>query len=433
MSSGRRLFFVLTAVAVTAACSGPASKPGSDAGRAQATQRGSARGEALKGTQRRDKPQEARDFYVKKRAPVGTNTIPVERYQAAREEMGRMPLYSTRTGALAPRRAGGVGAAANVALGTWNPLGPGNIGGRTRAIAINPSNPNIMYAGGVAGGVWKTTNGGASWSAVGDDMANLAVSTIALRPGTPGTILAGTGEGYFNGDSVRGAGIFRSTDSGATWTQISEPIGGNSSDFHYINKIVFYDSDTVFAATGSGVYRSSNGGQTWSDILIPSTGGGDILVGGCLDIAVRTDQPTVFASCGTFGLDTSNREAAARVYRTLNATAPLSQVNWTSYNPSLDGADLGSATYLTEPEMGRTSLAIAPSNQDVIYAVAAHNQFDHLLAVYYSGDGGNCAARSSPATTTRSSATAVPVAPTPTEIQSFARSSSVNTALRPSS
>ncbi len=393
MTSGRRPVFVLTAVAVAAACSGPGSKPGRDARLAQATQRGPARGEALKGLQRRDKPQEARDFYVKKRAPVGTNTIPVERYRTASEEMGRMPLYSTRTGALAPRRAGGVGAAANIAVGTWNPLGPGNIGGRTRAIAINPSNPDIMYAGGVAGGVWKTANGGAAWLPVGDAMANLAVTTIALRPGTPSTILAGTGEGYFNGDSVRGAGIFRSTDSGVTWTQISEPNGGNTSDFYYINKIVFYDSNTAFAATGTGVYRSLDGGQTWSEnqkILTPSTGGNDILFGGCLDLAVRTDQPTVFASCGTFGFDTGFDEVASRVYRTTNATAPaVSSIDWTSYNPSLEGFDLGSGAFLSEPDMGRTSLAIARSNQDVIYAVAAHNRFDSLWQIYYSNDGGD--------------------------------------------
>ena len=307
--ASRRLRVVL-AVAMAVACSSP--------GRGPANARRVGPGDPKAARERYDEPRKARDFFALKRAPVGRTTVPVERYRMAREQMTRMPLYSTRASAFAPRRMGSLGAAAGPVLGTWNPLGPGNVGGRTRALVINPDTPNTMYAGGVAGGVWKTTNGGTSWSAEGDDLANLAVTTLALRPGTPNTILAGTGEGFFNIDAVRGAGIFRSTDGGANWTQIEQPADGAKSDFHYVNKVVFYDANTAFAATGTGVYRSTNGGVSWTKVLTPTAGGvsGSVLAGGCLDLAVRTDQPTVFASCGNLGLP-----VPGRVYRSTNATA----------------------------------------------------------------------------------------------------------------
>ncbi len=383
MARGRRFFFVLS-VAVAVACSSPGGGP--NPSRRAAPLRG---GDPKAPRERYDEPLKARDFFALKRAPVGRTTVPVERYRLAREQMIRMALYSTRDGAFAPRRSGSLGAAAGTVLGTWNPLGPGNVGGRTRALVIDPGSPNTMYAGGVAGGVWKTINGGTTWTAEGDDLANMAVTTLALRPGTSATILAGTGEGFFNGDAVRGAGIFRSTDSGATWTQIEQPGDGTKSDFHYVNKIVFADASTAFAATGSGVYRSTNGGVSWNKVLNPAVGGltGAVLAGGCLDLAVRTDQATLFASCGTFGVSSTGGPAASRVYRTTNATTG-GTLNWTSYDPFLDGQNLGTATYLTEPRMGRTSLAIAPNDQDVIYAVAADNQNDALWSVYYSPDGG---------------------------------------------
>ena len=219
-----------------------------------------------------------------------------------------------------------------------------------------------MYAGGVAGGVWKTTNSGASWTAIADLLPNLAVNSLAMDPSNTYVIYAGTGEGYFNEDSVRGAGIFKSTDAGASWTYLTST---NTSDFYYVNDIVVSPNNNqrVFAGTGTGVWRSTNGGTTWTRVLNPG------VTGGCLDLAIRTDQPTdyVLASCGTFDL--------AAVYRNTNA----------------GGAGVWTQV-LAELGMGRTSLAIAPSNQAVVYAMAASIEggpFDQgLYAVFRSTDGG---------------------------------------------
>src|ERR1051325_2305409 len=107
------------------------------------------------------------------------------------------------------------------ALGTWQSLGPGNVGGRTRALLIDPVNPDVMYAAGVGGGIWKTTNAGAAWLPLNDFLATIAVTCTPCDPSNSATIYAGTGEGCFNADGVRGAGIFKTPHAGAPWTRLA--------------------------------------------------------------------------------------------------------------------------------------------------------------------------------------------------------------------
>jgi hypothetical protein len=99
----------------------------------------------------------------------------------------------------------------------WTPIGPGNIGGRVRSILIHPTDTNKMWAGSVAGGIWKTTDGGLNWSPVNDFMGNLSISTLVMDPSNSNVLFAATGEGFYNGDAVNGAGIFKSVDGGVTW------------------------------------------------------------------------------------------------------------------------------------------------------------------------------------------------------------------------
>jgi hypothetical protein len=147
-----------------------------------------------------DSPAEAREYYRLKRAPRGKGPIPVDRYLKAIDHVKRMPAYSTRLN----RFLTGLDGSNGLVLGEWTHLGPGNVGGRTRALVVNSSNPNVMYAGGVSGGVWKTTNAGASWIAIADLLPNIAVNSLAIDPSDTDVIYAGTGEGYFNEDAVRG-------------------------------------------------------------------------------------------------------------------------------------------------------------------------------------------------------------------------------------
>ncbi|HVR98310.1 MAG TPA: hypothetical protein VMW27_16975 [Thermoanaerobaculia bacterium] len=293
-----------------------------------------------------DEPDKAQELYRLKRVPAGEDAVPVERYFAALEQMRTMRQYSTRNGAFVPSRAeldkSGLSYAAEAEkLGTWNALGPGNVGGRTRTLVFHPRNANILYAGGVAGGVWKSTDGGLSWRALDDLMANLAINSLALDPSNPEVLYAGTGEGFFSGDAVRGAGIFKSTDGGEHWQRLAAT---DNPDFYYVNDIVIspHSGSRLYAATFTGVWRSLDAGQSW-DLVVDTDS-----FTGCLDLAIRTDQPGdfVLASCGNFDQGT--------VYRKTRAETDGS---W--------------SVVLSDPGMGRTTLAFAPSNQSIVYALAA--------------------------------------------------------------
>ncbi|HXU47333.1 MAG TPA: hypothetical protein VN783_17540 [Thermoanaerobaculia bacterium] len=291
-----------------------------------------------------DEPLEAARFALRKRLPAGETALSPERYFAALEHMRAMPQHSIAAKTFLPSRAAlaaaGASKEARIDLGTWTPLGPGNIGGRTRSLLIDPRRPQTFYAAGVAGGVWKSVNAGANWAPVGDLLPNLAVTSLVFDPTDSRTLYAGTGEGFFNFDAVRGAGILKSTDAGATWTRLAAT---NNPNFHFVNDLIVSSRarNRLYAATRTGVWRSTNGGASWTRILDPHVGDG------CLDLAIRTDKASdvVFASCGNF--------ASGTVRRNLKAESTSA---WTAV--------------LHEAGMGRTALAIAPSHQDTIYALA---------------------------------------------------------------
>jgi PKD repeat protein len=155
---------------------------------------------------------------------------------------------------------------AGILNSNWTWLGPGNIGGRVRAILPHPTATNTLWCGGVDGGVWKTTNGAVSWFPLNDFMANLAVACLTMDPTNANVIYAGTGEGTYNIDAVRGAGIFKSIDGGTNWIQLSSTA---NSSFQYVSRLSIdpNNSQIILAATRSGVWRSTNGGTNWTQRL----------------------------------------------------------------------------------------------------------------------------------------------------------------------
>lgn len=145
----------------------------------------------------------------------------------------------------------------------WVERGPSNIGGRTRSLVIDPANANVMFAGAVGGGIWRTSNGGTSWTPIDDRLGNLAVCSLALVPGTPNVLYAGTGEGFYNGDAILGAGIWKSVDGGTTFQRLAA-----TASWGYVNRIAVSPTNpnVVLAATRSpgGIHRSTDGGLTWT-------------------------------------------------------------------------------------------------------------------------------------------------------------------------
>ncbi|MFO0930837.1 MAG: sialidase family protein [Gemmataceae bacterium] len=321
-----------------------------------------------------DQPEGALAHFLKRRQPVTTREqgrgLDYSLYESAMAHSRLMPVVSSAR----PPRTGDPNAPDATTAVPWTPIGPGNIGGRTLSWVFDPGNPATMYTGTAGGGIWKTTNSGSTWTPIGDLLANLAIASLAIAPGGT-TLYAGTGEGAFNVDGIRGAGIFKSTDSGATWTQLANTANSN---FYYVNDLVISpnSASTLYAATRTGVWRSLDAGVTWTQFA-ETTGH----VGGCFDLVVKpaTSPDTVFAACGSFYSGSFSKPTAA-VYRNTNAN--------------------GAGTFtsvLSNTGMARTSLAIAPSATNTIYAVAACstpasgftcNFEDGLRAVYRSTDGG---------------------------------------------
>ncbi|MGH7452635.1 MAG: WD40/YVTN/BNR-like repeat-containing protein, partial [bacterium] len=166
----------------------------------------------------------------------------------------------------------------------WESLGPGNIGGRLRGLVTHPNNPNIVYVGSVAGGVWKSTNGGATWAPTMNDLITLNISALTMKPSDPNTLYAGTGEAYFTGDCLPGRGILKTTDGGQNWKRLHVAQGLNSP---FITEIAVSPADpNVVYASGrkavpnnisipaetvpdpgvSAIFKSTDSGETWQDV-----------------------------------------------------------------------------------------------------------------------------------------------------------------------
>jgi len=154
---------------------------------------------------------------------------------------------------------------------SWQERGPINVGGRSRAVLYDLSDaPNYrkVWAGSVGGGLWYTNDISAAspvWNLVDDFMGNLAITSIVQDPSNNQVMYAGTGEGWFNLDAIQGLGIWKSTNGGTSWSQLAST---NNSTFYHIQKLIVTSAGTVLACTrAGGVQRSTDGGNTWTKVL----------------------------------------------------------------------------------------------------------------------------------------------------------------------
>ncbi|MCW5857036.1 MAG: hypothetical protein KIS63_02020 [Caldilineales bacterium] len=236
---------------------------------------------------------------------------------------------------------------AGIEPGDWTWLGPGNIGGRVRSIVIHPTNPSLMWAGSVSGGIWKTTDAGASWLPVDDFMANLAVATLVMQPGNPSIMYAGTGEGFYNGDGIRGAGVFKSTNGGSTWARLASTA---TSDWFYVNRLaISANGAVILAANDTGIWRSTNGGTSWALRLA------DWRV---KDIDFHPTSNTKAIASGSEGMAWYSTDGGL----TWNMASGLPSLDW----------------------LGRVEVAYAPSSPSTVYASVSQNSGE----IWRSTDGG---------------------------------------------
>lgn len=239
----------------------------------------------------------------------------------------------------------------------WEELGPNNIGGRSRAFLVDPTNPSICFAGSVGGGLWKSTTGGTSWSKThttdGKLFENQVVASICR--GSNGDIYFGTGEGMATMDGVPnnayfgfpGMGIWKSTDGGNNFQHLLSTWTGTDAQmaFVWVNAMAAdpNNANRVYAATKMGLRMSDNGGQTWVN-PIPD------MVGVSSDVQVGSDG-TVITSVGNVAYVSANGNSGS----------------FTKVSAS-DGVSVG---LINEVGISRLKFAFAPSNPNYIYCVAA--------------------------------------------------------------
>lgn len=152
-------------------------------------------------------------------------------------------------------------------ISTTTFLGPTAVGGRTRALMIDAANESRIFAGCISGGLWRSTNGGTSWAAVNDAASSLAVSCITQNPLNSSVIYYGTGESRANSSGVPGDGIFKSTNGGSTFTQLSATTSNTHFDYCWAIAHAKNNTNTVYVGTNSGgLYRTTDAGTTWSQV-----------------------------------------------------------------------------------------------------------------------------------------------------------------------
>ena len=247
----------------------------------------------------------------------------------------------------------------------WAERGPNNRGGRTRGLAINPTDPSEMYVGSVSGGLYKSNNSGLSWTEVNPDQENLAVMTIAYSK--DGDVYYGTGEGLYNtwttgyGSSTSsgfpGAGVFKKGVNDAGFTQLASTDG-----FSSVGAIVTdpTNNDKIYIGTSSGIRLSTNGGSTWSNPLQGQIGSN----GTCWDI---------------------HMDAGGNIWGTLGGRTMKSSDGGSTW----DEVSKSSAGSTGLPRSGgRIMFASAANDEDYVYVVQITSG-NALAGVYRTTDGGD--------------------------------------------
>lgn len=283
-----------------------------------------------------------------------TQTVPLQRLIQANEEIAAQK----RSGILA-------------ASMSWTERGPDDVGGRTRAIMFDPNDGtnSKVWAGGVSGGLWYTndiTDAGEAWNSVDDFWANLAVTAMAYDPTNTNVFYVGTGEGFFNADAVLGGGVFKSTDAGATWSQLASTSPTlPSGNFAGIQDLIVTAAGTVLVSTreGAGVQRSTDGGTSFSIVLNGIHTGGTSRAAD-LEIAANGD---IWASMGIF--------STSGVWKSTDDGA-----TWTQMNTGTNGFPTSG--------FSRVEIATAPSDANVVYALTHDSATNGIGAIYRSGDAG---------------------------------------------
>ena len=289
------------------------------------------------------------DFWTKQRAYPG-NDIPVDAYFKAYDRNKSL-------------------ARINDNFTSWEEMGPHNIGGRTISIAINPLNPNNIYAGSASGGLWRSTTGGLgikAWSYVPTGFPALSIGAIVINPLDTTVMYIGTGEVYgyqssTGGLSVRttrgsyGIGILKSTDGGDTWIKSLDWTYNQRRGVQVI-KMNPINPNILYAGTSEGLYKTTDAGNTWNQIhnIVMTT-----------DILINNQNPDIIVeACGNLG------SPGKGIYRSTDAGSTWSSIS--SGIPNFAGKIL-LAEYASDPNIYWASIGLGYANGAGTYLMKSTN------------------------------------------------------------
>ncbi len=239
----------------------------------------------------------------------------------------------------------------------WRAIGPAVSGGRVPAVAGTAANPNLYYIGSAGGGVWKSDNGGATWTAVFEKQPVSAIGAVTIDPTNENVVWVGTGESNPRNDVSYGDGVYKSTDGGKTWNNVG------LRETRHISRIVVDPSNpnhVIVGASGDpfrdsidrGVFVTNDGGKTWAKTLYvgPQTGASEV--------AMDPNHPAVlYAGMWQF----------RRLPWTFHSGGPQDGL-YKSIDGGMTWTQL-TGHGLPSSQMGRIAVAVAPNNSNRVYAV----------------------------------------------------------------
>ncbi len=315
-------------------------------------------------------PAQRREFEISRLADPATGQIPPDIHLKEQEFAAKLPGWDF-PGGLERRES------AEKLVAGWRYRGPWNIGGRTRALAMDISDPYLktIFAGGISGGLWQTEDEGHNWNLVTGSSQLHSVTCVVqdVRPGHQQVWYYGTGEVRGNsagaaGAPYRGDGLFKSVDEGLTWELLPATTEAEpevlSSAWQYIWRVVVDysepDFDELYVAARGIIFRSIDGGNSFVPVL-----GDDSSRSSFTDVVIDSNG-VVYATMSTPG-------GSPGIFRSPDG------INWTDITPS----QLSS--------YGRIVLGLAPSDENIMYALVADingtSDEGFFKYIYFSGDG----------------------------------------------
>ena len=243
----------------------------------------------------------------------------------------------------------------NNVIANWRLVGPnytpqGGGNGRLNCIAFHPSDSNIFYVGAPVGGIWKTTNGGISWTTSTDFLSCIGISDIVINPLNPNIMYMATGD-KDAGDSYS-LGVMKSYDAGETW--VPTTLTFESQLARKVNRLLIHPTDTatIYAATSYGIYKTTDGGETWIRKKL----------GHYKDMAFKPNNPSIIYAAST-----------SSIHRSINngETFSILQFPMINFTPS------------------RITLAVTPADSNYLYAIIGNNSDQGFGSLMISVDGGD--------------------------------------------